>query len=48
MQHLIFGHLEGDVEDEISTEDLLHRRTEVIDMGSMAEGRVSGEDLTTL
>jgi len=37
MQHLISKYREEDVEDEVSTKDLLHRRTEGIDVGSLAK-----------
>jgi hypothetical protein len=37
MQHLISKYREEDVENEVSTKNLLHRRTEGIDVGSLAE-----------
>ena len=40
MQHLNSHYREGDVENEVQTEDLLLRRTENIDVGSLAERRV--------
>jgi hypothetical protein len=36
MQHLISKTREEDVEDEATTEDLLHRRAEGLDVGSLA------------
>jgi hypothetical protein len=36
MQHLISKTREEDVEDEATTEDLLHRRTESTDVGPPA------------
>ena len=40
MQHLISKQCrEEDVENEVSTEDLLHRSTKVLDVGSLAERR---------
>jgi hypothetical protein len=38
MQHLISSDVEEDVENETETEDLLHRRTKGIDVGSLAKG----------
>ena len=38
MQHLI-SKTEGDVENEVQTEDLLHRNSKGLDVGSLAEGR---------
>jgi hypothetical protein len=40
-QHLISNYREGDVENEAATEDLLHRRAKIIDVGSLAERRFS-------
>jgi len=40
MQHLVSSYREEDVEDEAESEDLLQRRTEGIDVGSLAERRV--------
>ena len=42
MQHLNSKYTEEDVEDEVTTEDLLHRRTKGLDVGSLAERRVPG------
>ncbi len=39
-QHLISKYREEDVVHEAATEDLLHRRTEIVDVGSLAERRV--------
>jgi hypothetical protein len=38
LQHLISSDGEEDVENETETEDLLHRRTKGIDVGSLAKG----------
>ena len=48
MQHLISNTREEDVEDEAATEDLLQRRAESIDVGSMAEGRVRKQSWDSL
>ncbi len=40
MQHLISTYREEDIENEATTEDLLHRRPESLDVGSLAERRV--------
>ena len=40
MQHLISKYREEDVEHEVSTKNLLHRRTKVLDVGSLAERRL--------
>jgi len=37
MQHLNSKDTEEDVENEVQTEDLLHRSTESTDVGSLAE-----------
>lgn len=39
MQHLTSKYREEDVENEIPTKNLLHRRTKSDDVGSLAEGR---------
>ena len=43
MQHLNSKDTEEDVENEVQTEDLLHRSTESTDVGSLAEGKKRGE-----
>ena len=48
MQHLISNYSEGDVENEAATEDLLYRNRQVVDVGSLAEGRVSERDRQAL
>ena len=44
MQHLISKYREEDVDHEVSTKNLLHRRTEVVDVGSLAKRRLSAPD----
>ena len=39
MQHLVSDYREGDVENEVQTEDLLLRISESLDVGSLAERR---------
>ena len=46
-QHLISNYREGDVENEVQTENLLHRNPQGIDVGSLAERRFSGVDRPT-
>ena len=41
MQHLDSEYREEDVADEVQNEDLLQRRAEKPDVGSLAEGRFS-------
>jgi hypothetical protein len=41
MQHLISNYREEDFENDAATEDLLHRDSQSIDVGSLAERRVS-------
>ncbi len=46
-QHLISNYREGDVENEVQTENLLHRNPQGIDVGSLAERRFSGVNRST-
>ncbi len=46
MQHLSSQYREEDVADEAETEDLLQRRTEDLDVGSLAGGRFYVSDCT--
>ena len=48
MQHLISNDREGDVENEATTKDLLHRRAKGVDVGSLAEGLIPRLDCSVV
>ena len=44
MQHLVSNYREGGVADEVSDEDLLYRGRQGLDVGTVAQRRVSQRD----
>ena len=47
MQHLDSKYREEDVADEVQNEDLLQRRAEIVDVGSLAGRRFFARDCST-